>query len=497
MFINFIGRKILFSHIFMQKKMNYNEVLNYLYTQLPMFQRIGAAAYKADLKNILSLCEKLNHPEKKLKFVHIAGTNGKGSVSNMLAAVFQQNGYKTGLFTSPHLTDFRERIRINGKMISKPYITRFVNTYKHIFDDIQPSFFEWTTILAFQYFYEKKADIVILETGMGGRLDSTNVVIPELSIITNIGEDHKQFLGDTIPKIAFEKAGIIKENVPVLISEYQKETHPVFEETSRHKNAPLLYAKNIVSVCEFHQTAKFLELSYKINYTYLIKKLDYSKLNKNTNLKKIFDKSNLNFRNIKTKNLDLSKNKIQKVKSPLNAVYQVKNISCVLAACEILQCIGWHLRPRDIRTAIQNTPQLTGFQGRWQIIQTKPYIVLDIAHNKQGILSALQNLKRYSYHTLRIVFGVAKDKEVDEILRLLPKNALYYITQASVPRAMPAEMLYEKMSTFKLKSPPYPTVSDAVVSALQDARKNDFILVFGSAFVVADALAYFNSSQKQ
>lgn len=469
--------------------MNYQQVLEYLYAQLPMFHRIGAAAYKADLKNITQLCEKLNHPEQKLKFIHIAGTNGKGSVSNMLAAIFQKNGYKTGLFTSPHLIDFRERIRINGKMISKQYVTKFVNTYKPLFDEIKPSFFEWTTILAFQYFYDKKTDIVILETGMGGRLDSTNVVLPELSIITNIGDDHKQFLGDTYEKIAFEKAGIIKPDTPVLISEYQKETHPVFKKIASERHAPPLYAKNIVTVSNPHLKGHFLELSYKINYTNLKKYLYNSKNLISINQKNNLDISKNNFRLLKQKNLDKSKNKTFQLQSALNAYYQIKNIQCVLAACQILQLHGWKLSQKQIHTAIKHTPKITGFHGRWEFIRTKPYLVLDIAHNKQGILSALHNLKNYKYQSLRIVFGVVSDKEVDEIIPLLPKKAIYYITQASVPRALPAEILYAKMYKHTQKLLFFRDVKSALLAAQSDARSKDFILVFGSAFIVADALA--------
>lgn len=454
--------------------MTYQEVLKYLYSQLPMFQRIGAAAYKSDLKNIQDLCSILNHPEKELKFIHIAGTNGKGSVSNMLAAVFQVNGYKTGLFTSPHLVDFRERIKINGQMISKQHVIHFVEKYKKYFEQIKPSFFEWSTALAFQYFYDKKVDIVILETGMGGRLDSTNVITPELSIITNIGEDHKQFLGDTLEKIAFEKAGIIKQGVPVLISEYQKEVTKVFQEVSVKNHSPLFYSKDIVSVCNFTQGLKFLELSYIINYI---------------NQKNILELSNKNNKISQIKNLDKSKNLSYQVKSSLNALYQVKNIQCVLAACEIMKLFGWKLNRKLIHKGIQNTPQITNFRGRWEIINIHPLTILDIAHNKPGIAASLQNLKNYSYKNLRIIFGVVTDKDVDDILKLLPKNAIYYFTQASVPRAMKVEALFDKAKLFQLNGQKYSSVKDALVAAKKDAQKNDLILIFGSAFVVADALS--------
>ena len=455
-----------------------------------MFQRIGAAAYKADLKNIEALCEILQHPEKKLKFIHIAGTNGKGSVSNMLAAVFQKNGYKTGLFTSPHLIDFRERIRINGKMITKQYITKFVNNYKSEFDKIKPSFFEWTTALAFQYFYDNKVDIVILETGMGGRLDSTNVVVPELSIITNIGEDHKQFLGDTLSKIAFEKAGIIKNNIPVLISEYQKEVYKVFENVANEKNAPLILSKDIIKIIKKEIKNNFLEVLYKINYNNLKLFLDKSKLNykiiQNNQLNKLNKKINIILKN----NLDKSKKSTFLVQSTLIGTYQVNNIQCVLAACEILKNLGWDLNRRYIFLGIKYTGKLTGFRGRWEILQKHPLIIVDIGHNKQGIQQTLKNLKNYSYNTLRIIFGVVNDKEIDQLLPLLPKNAIYYVTQASVPRSMSVDILYEKMIKYKFKGLPYSTVPNALVNAIKDANKKDLILITGSTFIVADALAY-------
>lgn len=478
--------------------MNYQEVLNYLYAQLPMFQRIGAAAYKADLKNIQTLCKKMGHPEKKLKFIHIAGTNGKGSVSNMLAAIFQLNGYKTGLFTSPHLIDFRERIKVNGQMISKQYVTRFVNQYKSLFDEVKPSFFEWTTILAFQYFLDKKVDIVVLETGMGGRLDCTNVVTSELSIITNIGEDHKQFLGDTLQKIAHEKAGIIKPNIPVLISEYQKEVLNVFKTKSEESQAPLFYAKNIVKINSYKHTSQYLDLSYSIINTNLNKNLDKSKNISFNNQNNILEQFKNNFRYIKLLNLDKSKIREFKVKISLNSTYQIKNVKCVLAACELLQLMNWKLKRELIHKAIQDTPKITGFRGRWDIIQIKPYLILDIAHNKQGLQNTLQNLKRYQFQQLRIIFGVVNDKEIDEIIPLLPKKALYYVTQASVPRALPANALSEKLQSHHLNCNVFTPLHFAIQTALKEANPDDLILVTGSAFVVADALNYLkNKSSKK
>lgn len=473
--------------------MNYQETLNFLYQQLPMFHRIGAAAYKADLKNITALCEKLNHPQKQLKFIHIAGTNGKGSVSHMLAAIFQKNGYTTGLFTSPHLIDYRERIKLNGIPISKQYVIKFVEKNINLVKDIQPSFFEWTTALAFQYFYDKKADIVILETGMGGRLDSTNIITPELSIITNIGEDHKQFLGDTLEKIAYEKAGIIKPNIPVLISEYQKETAKVFRNKAKETNSNLFYAKDIVKIEKHKQSNKYLELYYKIIYNKLNLFLDKSKKLNNNNKNNIFDYSNKKIINKIKNNLDISKNNsVQKVLSSLNAQYQIKNIRCVLAAVEILKLQNLHLKDRLIKTAIQNTPQITGFRGRWETLNLRPLIIADIAHNKQGIIETLKNIKRYNYNHLKIIFGIVQDKEIESILPLLPKNAEYYFTQPSVPRALPVEDLMKYTQQYQLKGNAFKNIKSAFNAAIQHANHNDFILIFGSAFLVADFLEFWD-----
>ncbi len=472
--------------------MRYEEVLEYLYSQLPMFQRIGAAAYKADLKNIQTLCEKLGNPEKSMKFVHIAGTNGKGSVSNMLAAVFQTNGYKTGLYTSPHLLDFRERIRINGQMISKHYVIQFVKKYKPLFEEVKPSFFEWTTALAFRYFYDQKTDIVILETGMGGRLDSTNVVLPELSIITNIGEDHKQFLGDTLKKIAQEKAGIIKPNVPVLISEYQREVANVFKEVSRVKSSPVIYASKIVQINTISQNDKFLELSYSILNTNIKKYLDkYKEIIYKDKKNNLDISKNKTFNNL-IKNLDYSKNKNHSVKSRLCGRYQTKNIQCVLAACELLQLMGWKLKRRFIHYGLQNTSKITGFRGRWEILQHSPYIIADIAHNKQGMQNTLSTLKYYRFDTLHIIFGVVKDKEIEQILPLMPKNAVYYITQPSVPRAMPVRELEQVFDKYKLKYRTFDSVSKALKAAIASSDKKDLILITGSAFIVSDALSIYD-----
>ncbi len=416
-----------------------------------MFQRVGAAAYKNDLSNITYICNLLGNPQNKLKYIHIAGTNGKGSVSNMLAAIFQKHGYKTGLFTSPHLVDFRERIKINGRNISKSYIIKFVQEHEKIFNKIKPSFFEWTTALAFQYFYDKQTDIVILETGMGGRLDSTNIITPELSIITNIGEDHKQFLGNTLKKIAIEKAGIIKQHVPIIISEHQPEVKSVFIKQAKQNKAPIFFARDLIKI---HST-QYIDNVLRVTY-----------LERNNN---------------QGKNI---------LSSKLSASYQENNIRAVLAACTILKK-QFKLKTSVIHKAIQHTPKITNFRGRWEVIQKYPYIVLDIAHNKQGIQAALKHLKHYQYKNLRVVIGVVKDKDIKSILQLLPKQAVYYFTQANIPRALDVTELKNIAQQYHLKGNTYNKVYSAIKQAKKEALKEDLILIFGSAFIVADACKIF------
>ncbi|MFL5753916.1 MAG: bifunctional folylpolyglutamate synthase/dihydrofolate synthase [Bacteroidia bacterium] len=429
--------------------MNYRQTLDYLYTQLPMFHRIGAAAYKADLKNTLAICKLLGNPERKFKAVHIAGTNGKGSSSHMLAAVLQKAGYKTGLYTSPHLLDFRERIRINGKMIPKKKVTDFVKKHRAAFDKIQPSFFEWTVGLAFEHFAENKVDIAIIEVGLGGRLDSTNVIRPLVSLITNIGFDHMNLLGDSLPKIAAEKAGIIKPLTPLVVSQYQKETAKVFLRTAEKVNAPLVFASKEYELLFYTWNQQYLHVSFR----------------------------------------EKKSDAIEEIKTDLNGTYQVKNLLGVLKTLELLQKKGFKkIKPEVISSALKNVQKLTGLMGRWQVLSKDPLTIADTGHNSDGIKEVLANLERYSYKKLHFVLGVVNDKDVSGILKLLPATALYYFTRASVPRALPEKELLTLAKKHRLKGQTFPDVKSAVKSARQAAAKDDLIFVGGSTFVVADAL---------
>ncbi len=421
--------------------MTYKQTLDFLYSQLPMFQRQGAAAYKADLSNTIALCEMLNNPQNDFPSIHIAGTNGKGSTANMLASVFQQAGYKTGLYTSPHLVDFRERIRVNGKMLSKEYVVSFVEQYSKEFIKIQPSFFEITFAMAIDYFRQQEVDIVIMETGMGGRLDSTNVVNSILSIITNIGLDHTAFLGDTLEKIAGEKAGIIKNNIPVLIGEKQTEISDVFESKAIEKDAPIFWAENMA------------EINTSIS--------DYE--------------------------IIVGNNKWAQLKFPLEGVYQQKNLRTAIAAIVLLQ-EQWKLDKRDIILGLENIITNTNFAGRWQVLQNNPQIILDTGHNTEGLQLTMVQLKNMSYDNLHFVLGMVNDKDISKVLKLLPKDAQYYFCKANIPRGLNADILKEEANKQNLKGRIYESVSSAFVSAKENAKQEDLIFVGGSTFTVAEVL---------
>lgn len=428
--------------------MTYERTLDYLFTKLPMYQRVGAAAYKADLNNTIAICKALGNPEKKLKCVHVAGTNGKGSSSHMLAAILQQAGYKTGLYTSPHLVDFRERIKINGKMIPKAEVVKFVEDYKNTFEKIEPSFFEWTVGLAFHYFVQQEVDIAIIEVGLGGRLDSTNVINPVCCLITNIGFDHMNLLGNTLPSIAEEKAGIIKNKVPVVISQTQLEVISVFNNKAKELKAPIEFAdKNYKLISSLHQN-QFLTIEL---------------LDKKSNTKHIY-------------NLDLE------------GSYQIKNVMGVLNTIEILKQKGFIIEENDVSLALTQVQKLTGLQGRWQILQTKPLVIVDTGHNEDGIKEVLENVKRYTYKTLHFVLGVVNDKDISKILKLLPKEATYYFCKASIPRALDENELSAQAKKIGLIGKTFKTVPDALASAIKNAKANDLIFVGGSTFTVADIL---------
>jgi dihydrofolate synthase/folylpolyglutamate synthase len=428
--------------------MTYQQTLDYLFSKLPMYQRVGAAAYKANLENTIAICNALGNPEKKIKCVHVAGTNGKGSSSHMLAAILQQAGYKTGLYTSPHLVDFRERIKINGKMIPKTDVVKFVEDYKSIFEKIEPSFFEWTVGLAFHYFKEQEVDVVILEVGLGGRLDSTNVVNPVACLITNIGFDHMNLLGDTLPKIAAEKAGIIKTKIPVTISQTQLEVISVFNNAARELKAPIEFAdKNYKLISSKHEKQS----------------LNIELLHKKTNTTHLYQ-------------LDLQ------------GSYQIKNLMGVLNTIENLKQKGFLIEDEAVYTALLQVQKLTGLQGRWQVIQDKPLIIADTGHNEDGIKEVLQNLNRYNYKTLHFVIGVVNDKDVSKILNLLPKDATYYFCKATIPRALDEKELTLLAKKAGLEGKTFKTVSEALDKAKKQAKSNDLIFVGGSTFTVADIL---------
>lgn len=429
---------------------NYQQTLDYLYSCLPMFHRVGAAAYKADLSNTIAICNALGNPENKFRSVHIAGTNGKGSTSHLLAAVLQQAGYKTGLYTSPHLKDFRERIRINGKMIPKAQVVKFVDDHKKLFDKVEPSFFEWTVGLAFDYFAKEKVDIAIIETGLGGRLDSTNVITPVVSVITNISRDHMNLLGNTLRKIAGEKAGIIKPNIPVVIGETQDEVKTVFEQKAKKEKSPLRFADE--------------ELQ--------LKKMHHSKTIPPFFIADVFAGKNSVLKNLKC---------------ALPGLYQRKNIVTVLSSIDVLRENGFTISEKAIRSGFAKVTELTGLQGRWQIISKNPLTIIDTGHNEAGIQEVVAQLKKTPHKQLHIVLGVVNDKDPSIVLQHLPKKATYYFCKAKLPRSMNEVDLARLAEKFKLKGNSYSSVRQALKAAQTAAHRGDLVFVGGSTFVVAEA----------
>lgn len=428
--------------------MTYQETIEYLFTRLPMFSRIGAAAIKKDLHNTIILCEALDNPHKKFKSVHVAGTNGKGSVSHMLAAILQTAGYKTGLYTSPHLHDFRERIKINGQMIPKEYVIDFTQRIQPLIEEIEPSFFEITVAMAFEYFAKKNVDIAIVEVGLGGRLDSTNIITPELSVITNIGWDHMNLLGDTLELIAAEKAGIIKPNIPVVIGEVIPESRNVFEQKAKTQNAELHYAQEEFSLLlnNYMNESLLVDIKEKAVYTTLHYELD------------------------------------------LPGIYQTKNILTVLSAIRQLQKQNWKINEQHLLSALQQTKKINGLHGRWEVIHHNPTLVLDVGHNEDGMKQVAAQLEKSSYHQLHIIIGMVKDKDISSVLSLLPKNATYYFTKAHIPRALPESELQTKALAFDLKGETFADVNEAIRVALKKASPDDLILVCGSVFLVGEVI---------
>lgn len=428
--------------------LSYQETLEFLYAQLPMFQRVGAVAFKKDLGNTKALCKTLGNPEKRFKSIHIAGTNGKGSVSHMLAAVLQSAGYKSGLYTSPHLRDFRERIRIDGHMISEQEVVAFTDKMRPVIAEVSPSFFELTVAMAFDHFAQNEVDIAVIETGLGGRLDSTNVITPILSVITNIGWDHMDLLGDTLPLIAAEKAGIIKPDVPIVVGELQEEVAAVFEQHANERRSLL----------------KFASKSWE------------ARKSGESNGQQFFDV----YKNGKPKFGDLATDQL--------GIYQARNLVTVLAAIEQLQAQGWDLEEDSLRKGIASIGKLTGFKGRWSILQQDPLVVADTAHNEPGIKLLLQQIDQTPHDKLHMVISMVKDKDIDKVLSLLPKNAIYYFSKAGIPRGMEAELLREKASQHGLQGVGYLSLKEAYNEALAKAGKKDLVLVGGSTFTVAELI---------
>ena len=416
-----------------------------------MFHRIGAAAYKADLNNTIALCKILGNPEKQFRSIHIAGTNGKGSTSHFLASVLQEAGNKTGLFTSPHLKDFRERIKINGRMISKADVIAFVELHREGFKDIQPSFFEWTFALASWYFAKEKVDIAVIETGMGGRLDSTNVINPVVTVITNIGLDHTQFLGNTLTEIAGEKAGIIKSRIPVIIGETHPETMPVFNEFAQKLNSEITFADQQLLLRKTYLTKHHPPL-LSAEYHSILTDQAYNFL------------------------------------SPLSGKYQLKNLTTVIITLEKLQEKGFEIQKEHIIAGIRKVVGNTGLMGRWQTISHKPLTIADIGHNPDGIKEVLEQIALTPHQKLHFVIGVVNDKDVRTMLGKLPKDATYYFCKANIPRGLDARELAKLAEEYSLHGKSYTNVKDALISAQQSAGTNDLVMVGGSAFVVAEVV---------
>ena len=410
--------------------MNYQDTIQYLYNSTPVFEHVGASAYKEGLSNSWALDEHFNHPHTKFKTIHVAGTNGKGSCSHTLAAILQAEGYRVGLFTSPHLVDFRERIKVNGECISQDYVIDFVENERSFFEPLHPSFFELTTAMAFKYFADAHVDIAVIEVGLGGRLDCTNIITPILSVITNISLDHTQFLGDTLEKIATEKAGIIKRDIPVVIGETTPETRNVFLNKAKEMNAPIFFAE------------------------------EYNNPNANE--------------------LDFE----------LKGSYQDKNKQTILCAISHLPL---PISPSSVKEGLSHVVELTGLMGRWQTIREHPTVICDTGHNVGGWQYLSQQIKSQPCKNLHIVFGMVDDKDIDTVMNMLPTNATYYFTQAQTKRAIPANIVEEKGKEHHLKGYVFPQVADAYKAALHHANEDDFIFVGGSSYIVADFLTLYDN----
>ncbi len=424
--------------------MNYQETCHWLFAQLPMFQREGQAAYKANLDNTLRLDEHFGHPHRHFQTIHVAGTNGKGSVSHMLASILQEAGYKTGLYTSPHLKDFRERIKINGEMVPEEYVIGFVEQNRDFFATLHPSFFEMTVAMAFKYFADRKVDIAVIEVGLGGRLDSTNIITPLASVITNISFDHMALLGDTLEKIAAEKAGVIKPHVPAIIGTRDKNYDFVFEEKARSCEAPLTFASDEWDIRQNRDG------SYHLN-----------------------NRNGLSFPTLECE---------------LKGSYQRKNIPAVIETILSLQDSGLTIHEEHIRNGIAKVIRNTGLHGRWEKLADAPFTICDTGHNLDGLTEVVAQLRSCSYRHLHFIIGMVKDKDVSSVLRILPQDATYYFCKASIPRAMDEQTLAEKARACRLQGTTYPTVSEAYAAARKNAAPQDMIYIGGSTYVIAEII---------
>lgn len=427
--------------------MNYDETLNYLYNQMPEFQRIGHLAYKPGLDNSYKLDAIFERPHTRYKTIHVGGTNGKGSTSHLITSILIQSGYKVGLYTSPHLIDFRERIRVNGEMVSKEYVIEFVEKYRAQFEPVMPSFFELTMEMAFKYFEEQEVDVAVIEVGLGGRLDSTNIISPDMCVITNIGFDHVQFLGNSLEAIAREKAGIIKPHTPVVIGEASDQNiRNVFVNKAGQEEAPIIFAEEEI--------------------------IDFVSKR---------DEDGLHF----------SGGGFNNIKSQLNGLAQEKNARTVITAIKELTKIGYSITDDAVYTGFENVVMLTGLMGRWQQLSDKPRIICDTGHNSHGIKYIVEQLRNEQYDNLHIVFGMVNDKDVSSVLELMPKDAKYYFTRASIERALTPEEIAKKALVYGLRGDTYDNIKQAIDAAKQNADENDLIFIGGSSFIVADALPYF------
>ena len=429
--------------------MNYSEAVDYLYNSTPVFEHVGASAYKEGLSTTIALDNYFGNPHKKFKSIHIGGTNGKGSCSHTIASILQEAGYKVGLYTSPHLVDFRERIKINGIPIEKEYVVKFIEDYRNFFEPLHPSFFELTTAMAFKYFAEQDVDCAVIEVGLGGRLDCTNIISPILSIITNISFDHTQFLGDTLGKIASEKAGIIKDNIPVVLGETTPETTKVFMKYAKEHNAPITFAEDSCLITDAKHNSNGVVYSTNIG----------------------------------------------RLKSPLGGDYQQKNINTILNALSILrEIVIFDGYENTIKRGIENVVTNTGLIGRWQIVRDNPKVVCDTGHNVGGWIYLSKQIKRQKCKTLRIVFGMVDDKDINAVMDMLPKNAVYYFTKATSHRAISDVEVMRIGKEHGLKGKKFPNVADAYNTAMQDASAEDFVFIGGSSYIVADFLEHIHTT---